>query len=226
MKRRFSTNYVLLSIMLDGILVILSLISSSFLRPYFNNLWFVKEIAQPLELRLEIYLIVLIVWIGVLFNSSVYDVTKNTQLFQEFSNLFFASALASLTLAGILYLTYRNISRMLFVLFIAQIILSSFVWRFVPWILIGLGIKGNLSRSVIVVGSGRVGQDIRDFTIANPQLNRHFLGFVDDAINVDIIAPIKEIKRTVLDNDVQEVFIALPRGESLKVDSIVKNLKD
>ncbi len=139
MVRRFSINYVILSILMDGIFVILSLMSSTYLRPFFNQIWFIKDINQPIELVPMIYVICLIVWIGILFYSGVYGVTKNVQFFQEFSNLFFASTLASLTLAGILYLTYRDISRLLFLLFIVQVILASFAWRLIPWIIIRSG---------------------------------------------------------------------------------------
>ena len=226
MVRRFSTNYIVFSIFLDSVLVVLSLISSAYLRPFFNNLWFVKEIALPVELRPEIYIITLIVWIGVLFYSSVYDATKNIQFFQEFSNLIFASLLAAMTLAGILYLTYRDISRFLFILFITQIVLASILWRIVPWLLLRMGVNNESADAVVVVGSGTIGKETRDFIEANPQLNKVFLGFVDDENEDGVIAPIKDIRKTILENDVQDVFIALPRDETSKVDSIVGVLTD
>ena len=226
MVRRFSTNYIIFSILLDSVLVVLSLISSAYLRPFFNNLWFVKEIALPVELRPEIYIITLVVWIGVLFYSSVYDATKNIQFFQEFSNLIFASLLAAMTLAGILYLTYRDISRFLFILFITQIVLASILWRIVPWLLLRMGVNNESADAVVVVGSGTIGKETRDFIEANPQLNKVFLGFVDDKNEDGVIAPIKDIRETILANDVQDVFIALPRDDTSKVDSIVGVLTD
>ena len=79
MARRFSTNYIILSILIDGIFIVLSLYSAAIFRPLFNEIRFVKEIAQPIELQTGIYVISLLVWIGILFYSSVYDVKKNTE---------------------------------------------------------------------------------------------------------------------------------------------------
>ena len=226
MVRRFSINYIILSILMDGIFVVLSLMSSTFLRPYFNQIWFVKEIAQPIELQPGIYIICLAVWIGILFYSSVYDVAKNVQFFQEFTNLFFASTLASLTLAGILYLTYRDVSRLLFILFIIQVALASFIWRLIPWLLIKLGVNKENSRAVLVVGAGEIGQEIRERIIENPQFNRIFAGYIDDDQTKDVIAGIKEIREVVVKNEIQDVFITLPRIESKRVDDIVQKLHD
>ena len=136
MFRRYSTNYIILSILIDGIFIILSLYSAAHLRPLFNELKFVKEMVGPIELQLGVYIISLVVWIGIYYYSSVYDVRNNASFFQEFSNLVIASSLGALILAGIMYLTYRNVSRLLFLLFVVQVIIAAFIWRLVPWILI------------------------------------------------------------------------------------------
>lgn len=226
MVRRFSINYIVLSILMDGIFVVLSLISSTLLRPVFNQFRFVKEISQPIELEPTIYIISLVVWIGILFYSSVYDVTKNTQLFQEFSNLFFASALAAMTLAGILYFTFRDISRLLFVLFVTQLILATFIWRLVPWIYIRLGFKTENSRSVLVVGIGKTGQEIKQRILETPHLNMTFEGFVSDDPTSGALTDLGGIREAVLEGKINDVFIALPREKADLVDWIVQQLHD
>ena len=180
MFRRYSTNYIILSILIDGVFIVLSLYSAAYLRPFFNGMKFVKEMVDPIELQLGVYIISLVIWIGIYYYSSVYDIHNNASFFQEFSNLLFASSLSALILAGIMYLTYRNVSRLLFLLFVMQVIIATFIWRLVPWILIKFKLNGENSRSFLIVGTGKIGKDLRDRIVENPQLNLSFAGFVSD----------------------------------------------
>ena len=231
MFRRYSTNYIILSILIDGIFVVLSLYSAAYLRPIFNEMKFVKEIADPIELQLGIYIISLVVWIGILYYSSVYDIHNNARFFQEFSNLIFASFLGALILAGIMYLTYRNVSRLLFLLFVVQVIIFTFVWRLVPWILIKFKLHGENFRSFLIVGTGKTGKDLRDRIVENPQLNLSFAGFVSDEKksieNIqDAITPLKELREVIVSREIQDVFITLPREKFADVDDLVQLLYD
>jgi len=231
MFRRYSANYIILSILIDGIFVVLSLYSAAHLRPIFNEMEFVKEIADPVELQLGIYLISIIVWIGIFYYSSVYDIHNNASFFQEFSNLVFASSLGALMLAGIMYLTYRNVSRLLFLLFVAQLFISTISWRLVPWALIKLKLNGENSRSFLIVGAGKTGIELRDRIVENPQLNLTFAGFVSDDNKSngkiqDVITPLKELRETIVTKNIQDVFITLPREKFADVDSLVQLLYD
>ncbi|MCD4802645.1 MAG: sugar transferase [Anaerolineales bacterium] len=231
MFRRYSANHIILSILIDSIFVVLSLYSAAHLRPIFNEMKVVKEIADPVELQLGIYLISIVVWIGIFYYSSVYDIRNNERFFQEFSNLVFASSLGALILAGIMYLTYRNVSRLLFLLFVAQLIISTISWRLVPWVLIRLKLNGENSRSFLIVGTGKTGKDLRDRIVENPQLNLTFAGFVSDDNKSnekiqDVITPLKELREAIVSKKIQDVFITLPREKFADVDSLVQLLYD
>ena len=231
MFRRYSTNYIILSILIDGIFIVLSLYSAAYLRPFFNEMKFVKEMVDPIELQLGVYVISLVVWIGIYYYSSVYDIHNNASFFQEFSNLVIASSLGALILAGIMYLTYRNVSRLLFLLFVLQVIMVTFIWRLVPWILIKFKLNGENSRSFLIVGTGKIGKDLRDRIVENPQLNLSFAGFVSDdkksTQNMkDVITPLKELRETIASKEIQDVFITLPRDKYADVDNLVQLLHD
>ena len=226
MARRFSTNYIILSILIDGIFIVLSLYTAALFRPLFNEFRFVKEIREPIELQTGIYVISLLVWIGILFYSSVYDVRKNTQFFEEFTNLFLASAVAALALAGILYFTYRDISRFLFLTFIAEVVLFTSIWRLVPWIMIWLGVRGDNTRAVVVVGSGKIAKELGDRIVENPQLNMEFMGYISDDRANEALSTLSEIREVVDQHDIQDVFITLPRDDYDLVDQLVQELYD
>jgi exopolysaccharide biosynthesis polyprenyl glycosylphosphotransferase len=231
MFRRYSANYIILSILIDGIFIVGSLYSAAQLRPIFNEIRFVKEISDPVELQIGIYTISLVVWIGIFYYSSVYDIRNNANFFQEFSNLFFASFLGALIFAGILYLTYRNVSRLLFLLFIVQVIMGTFIWRLVPWILIKFRFHGENFRSFLIVGTGKIGKDLRDRITEKPQLNLSFAGFISDDKesneNIkDLITPLKGLRDAIESREIQDVFITLPREKYAAVDNLVHMLYD
>ena len=226
MARRFSTNYIILSILIDGIFIVLSLYLAALFRPLFNDLRFVKEITQPIELQTGIYVISMLVWIGILFYSSVYDVRKNTQFFEEFTNLFFASAVAALTLAGFLYFTYREISRFLFLVFVLEVVIFTSIWRLLPWIMIWLGVRGDNTRAVVIVGASKIAKELRERIDETPQLNMDFIGYVNDDESDEVLAPITDLRNVVSQHNIQDVFITLPRDDYDLVDQLVQGLYD
>lgn len=231
MFRRYSTNYIILSILIDGVFIVLSLYSAAYLRPFFNGMKLVKEMVDPIELQLGVYIISLVIWIGIYYYSSVYDIHNNASFFQEFSNLVIASSLSALILAGIMYLTYRNVSRLLFLLFVMQVIIATFIWRLVPWILIKFKLNDENSRSFLIVGTGKIGKDLRDRIVENPQLNLSFAGFVSDDKKItqnmkEVITPLKDLRETITSREIQDVFITLPRDKYAAVDNLVQLLYD
>jgi exopolysaccharide biosynthesis polyprenyl glycosylphosphotransferase len=195
-------------------------------RPLFNEIRFIKEIAQPIELQTGIYVISLLVWVGILFYSSVYDVRKNTQFYEEFTNLIFASAVAALALAGILYFTYREISRLLFLIFVFEVVIFTSIWRLLPWILIWLGVRGDNTRAVAIVGSSKIAKELGDRIKESPQLNMELIGYINDDKTDQVIATLSGIRETVEQYDIEDVFIALPREQYDLVDRLVQRLYD
>ena len=119
MFRRFSANFAVLSIFLDAFLVVGSLSFAAALRPVLSGLSFVQEIPGSVDLPLVLFFIFPVIWVGVLLLFSVYDGKRNFRVVDELSSLTFGSMLAVISMAGILFLTYRDVSRFLFLFFSA-----------------------------------------------------------------------------------------------------------
>jgi putative colanic acid biosynthesis UDP-glucose lipid carrier transferase len=80
------------------------------------------------------------------------------------------------------------------------------------------------NRTFVIVGGGRVGQDLYQFFLNNNELGYSLVGFFDD--NPENIqdkdyykGPIKDCIRYVITNNVDEIFCALPNSE---VDNVEK----
>ena len=123
MFRRFSANFAVFSIFLDVILIDFSLGLAAILRTPLNALSFVEPIPYPVRLPAVLFAIFPVLWIGVLLLFSVYDGRQNLRWVDELGSLILGSMLAAVSMAGVLYFSYREVSRFLFLFFV----LSGFI---------------------------------------------------------------------------------------------------
>ena len=123
MFRRFSANFAVFSIFLDVILIDFALGLAAILRTPLNKLAFVEPIPYPVRLPAVLFAVFPVLWIGVLLLFSVYDGRQNLRWVDEFGSLTLGSMLAAVSMAGVLYFSYRDVSRFLFLFFVG----SSFV---------------------------------------------------------------------------------------------------
>ena len=130
MLRRFSINYAVLTMILDmGVTLFLCLwlfycvkICRKF---HFLNLF-------PLSISLSrIYLVVPIIWVLAFLVASVYDPRHTYRLVDELQVVSLGSLLAALLCAGLFFLTFRELSRWLFVTFLMMNITLLIGWRLV-----------------------------------------------------------------------------------------------
>lgn len=100
------------------------------------------------------------------------------------------------------------------------------------WKLIFLGIRKSEraslmdSRTFVIVGGGRIGQDLYNFFAKNPELGYKLMGFFDD--NPETIIHHNEYVGTTTDcikyviaNKIDEIFCTLPNSESDKIEKLM-----
>ncbi len=231
MFRRFSVNFAIFSILLDAALVAAALHISVQLRAPLNNaLSFIKPI-DPVELPWGLYLLFPALWVGLLLNFSVYDGRKNFRIVDELGSLTLGSLLATVSLAGILYFTYRDVSRFLFLMAAALAFLFLAGWR----LLARLAFKHNglhvQPRRVLILGAGEVARKLAGQINQMPGLGLHLVGFLDDdwqrqADHADIHGSLDITRRVVAEKEVDDVVIALPRSEHQRLTEVVSTLHD
>ena len=231
MYRRYSTNFVIAAVVLDAVLVAGSLLLAAYLRPFLNGLPLVKSVPRPVQIETELILLSVGAWVINLFYSSIYDPRQNTRYIQEFKNLSLAATFAAGTLAGVLYLTYRQVSRLLYLNFIALAFLALLFWRAVPWILSALGKPIGEQPRTIIIGAGAVGRELKRKMLASSRYKSAFLAFLDDDQDKvhqrdDVIGTLDDVREIVSAHRVQDVIISLPRNAYSRVDEIVSDLVD
>ena len=232
MFRRFSINFALFSIGLDALLVVISLAGASHMRPLLSFLPFANDVRKPMQLPFLIYPIFLVLWIGIFTLMSVYDGRKNLRVTDEMTSVTMGSLLAGVCSAGTLYLTYRDVSRVLFLAFIIIAYLSLAAWRMAARLLFRLA-KGKAfsKRRVLIVGAGQIGMEFKQKIVAHSYLGLCIAGFLDDdeakrESSLDILGNLDDVREVIRREKIDDVVIALPQRAHERLNSLVAELHE
>jgi exopolysaccharide biosynthesis polyprenyl glycosylphosphotransferase len=232
MIRRFSVNFSLISIGIDLIVIALAVMLASEMRPLLSFLPYTTDIRKPLQLPFLLFIVFPIIWVGIFILISVYDGRKNLYVVDEFTSITLGSLLAAVSLAGLLYLTYRDVSRLLFLFFILTAFICMLAWRSVIRLAYHLN-KGYAmqKRKVMIVGAGPVGRELEARINQNTFMGLRIIGFLDDddhkmQSEVDVVGRLESARDVVLQEGIDDVIIALPQRAHIKVNRLVSTLHD
>ncbi len=233
MFRRFSTNFALFSMALDGLLIAGALFASASLRQVLEqHLTFLNHIGKAIHLPLDLYIEFPILWVGILILVSVYDGRRNFRVADELGGLTLGTLLASISLAGILFLTYREVSRFLFVSFIFLAFCAMALWRLVYRVAYRWQVFGNgHERLVLILGATETGRQVQAQIVQHRETGLRLLGFLDDdpekqAARAEVVGPTSAVRALVREAGVDDVIVALPRGADDRLNAVVSELHD
>jgi exopolysaccharide biosynthesis polyprenyl glycosylphosphotransferase len=231
MLRRFSTNFSVFSIFLDAFCVGFTLQAANYLRPLLNELPFAADAGKP-TVPIPLYPIFIISWVSILLLLAVYDSRRNYYVVDELTSVTLGTILAGVSLAGMLYLSYRDISRLQYLMFVLLAYISTVSWRLVARLAFRVGTgRPPYHRSVLIVGAGPVGNNVQEQMLQRPYLGFSVIGFLDDdpskqEENDKIIGSLTDARKVVESLDIDDVVIALPRRAHEQVSTLVAELHD
>jgi exopolysaccharide biosynthesis polyprenyl glycosylphosphotransferase len=230
MFRRFSVNFALFSMGIDTCLIMLQLFVATILRPFYAFIPFAAHYPEIIPTPLIIYPVFALEWVAILLLFNVYDGKRNLKAFDEFVSLSLGSLLALVALSGSLYLSYREISRLLFGTFILLAFISMIVWRSVFRYLMERNRKyWNVNRRVLIIGAGPVGRELETRINENPQLGLEVIGFLDDSQEKidqyqEVLSPLSDAKNIIEDYQIDDAVIALPQRAYKRTNQLVGEL--
>jgi exopolysaccharide biosynthesis polyprenyl glycosylphosphotransferase len=182
----------------------------------------------------QVLLLVGIIWTIFLVSFSVYNGQKNNTLMAEIKNIMLATTGATLALAGILFFTYRETSRILFIIFLFLNLFFLISSRIVWWLYRFQNQSQNriTHKNVIIIGAGEVGRNLQKNIARDITSDINFVGFLDDdpekqiSCPKDILGGADEVRNIVTHLDVRDVIVALPRRAHERVNHLVSELHD
>jgi exopolysaccharide biosynthesis polyprenyl glycosylphosphotransferase len=229
MLRRFSINFALFSMLLDGLTVAFSLWLSAALRPILNALDWVMPIAGDVVIPGRLYIVFSLLWVAVFGAAAIYDGRKYLRVMDEFAMLSLTSLLTSTAAAGVLYLSYREVSRALFILFVMLVYLLCLGWRALARLYFRQQpVTASKARRLVVVGSGTLAQKVRAQIAESGMPNLDFVGFIDDRpdLKTELLGTSQQIREVIRTYQVSDVVIALPHSAYAEMGEIVRNMED
>lgn len=201
--------------LVDGGLVTAILWLTTLLRSMMNELPFIATMAGPIVLPAGLYLLFPLIWVMIFASFSIYDGKKYLRVTAEFAGLSWASCIAAISLAGILYLSFRTFSRAQFLLFVLLSYLAFLTWRAAARLVFRLRREHpSAARRMLIVGAGPLGQMVVQRLRDHPDLERTLVGFVDssppESFTGDLAGSIADLKVVVEQRGVTDVILALP----------------
>jgi exopolysaccharide biosynthesis polyprenyl glycosylphosphotransferase len=214
MSRDRSVNLALISMVIDGLCVAASLGIATLIRPWMSGLPLTQEIDVPLVTPWILYPLFSITWVGILLLLAAYDPARQAHRIDELTQLTIGSLLAAMALAGMLYLSFRDVSRALFITFTILAYILMLTWRFLPWPRWSAGNKPReTSRRVIIVGQSDAGRQLFTETEQKPELGLQVVGFVADqpqSNNDGFLGTLEEIGQIIRQYQINDVVVASP----------------
>lgn len=235
MLRRYGVNFAIFSIMLDMGLTLLALWLAVWLRPWLPQLPYLQSI-EHVRIYSYLYLLIPVLWVITFLVVSVYDPKRIYKLIDELQIVVVATTVAALIFAGLLYLTFRDFSRWLFIVFVLLDVVFLVGWRVFARIVFTIGRFPAPERRVLIVGTGEVGQRVGQMIQEYDWMGLNLSGYLDDdeqdveettdELIVHVLGKVEDVRRVALERMINDVVIALPQRAYGQVNELVLALHD
>ncbi|NLE75897.1 MAG: sugar transferase [Chloroflexi bacterium] len=217
MRRKNSANFTLYLVACDLALTLVALFLATQFRLFL-------PLGQALTERLvqlppTIYAMALIIWLVVFLLLSVYDDQKNVRAVDEFQRLVVGVGVSVLVFAGALYLSYREVSRLLFAYFAVLDLVALLSFRSLLRLAIRLaGERQRGEERVLIIGAGKVGLALAQRVGLRRWAGLELVGYLDDDPEkldqvywgAPVLGTLAQAAQVVHTHAVDQLVVALP----------------
>ena len=230
MLRRFSISFAVFSMALDYLLVALSLLAMTLLRPLMSNLSFIAPIPTTTWLPTFLYFLFPLLWVIIYSAASLYDGKKYLRISDELAGITISSIIAAICIAGILFLSYRDVSRALFLSFAAMSFLLCVLWRLAARLFFRLRKQFlQTNKRILVIG---------DLASSRKLLKRMEKNQNNGNQSIKVAFPydkdkesytrlqVYTIRQTLLDEQITDLVISIPAAAIHKISELLTALDD
>ena len=231
MLQRSSARYVVLLYIADMVLTVGALFGARWLRltlPY-GRILDVEGAALPWP----IFVLLVATWTVALVSFKVYDPQRFAHIVDELQTAIVAIAVGTLAFAGLLFFSYRGLSRLLYVYFFTLDALLCIGSR-VALRRVHTSRRHEHLRNVLIIGAGDVGQRVARSMEPARWLGIEVVGFLDDDPgkrgqpigSLPVLGSLQDAQEVVREHQIQELVIALPMDAHQRLESLVATLEN
>ena len=185
------------------------------------------------QLPLLVYATALVTWLGTFVLTGVYEVEGSPASRSNLLRLATAAFVATFVFAGVLYFTFRDVSRLQFLYFLAIGLASLMLFRGAVHLLLRWRGSSRILdwRNVIVIGAGQLGSEVLEKVRADPSRGYRIVGFVDEKRRAEnqgllYLGEFEQLRDLIVEHEVEEVWSTLPPHAYDKLHSVIVNLDD
>ncbi len=182
-----------------------------------------------------VYLLALVCWVIGMLTSGAYSPLLSLRWFNEAWRVLWGSTLATGLMAGTLYMSYRELSRLQFIYFYIVTLGMMLAYRAalrLSYRALGKGRPGARSR-VLVVGAGELGEKLASVIRDHSRWGFELVGFLDDdeakqgsaPLGCPVLGTIDSVQQVVDRENIDEVWTALPAGAQRRLAELVSALE-
>ena len=232
MLARSSIRYLVLVYISDILATVSSLVLATLLRQIIPLGKTPTEFGQP---TWPIYVMVIVIWSVSFWLLNAYDPKAILNCVDEGQRVILAATAAQLVLAGMLFFTYRGLSRLLLGYFYLLDILLVLLLRSLIRVLVkSMAPNGMARHRVLIVGAGVVGQDLARKLDQRGWLGLEVVGYLDDdeqklgqgLRGFPVLGPLRQAPEVIGQHKISEVVIALPLWAYGVTRDLVSRLQD
>jgi exopolysaccharide biosynthesis polyprenyl glycosylphosphotransferase len=184
---------------------------------------------------LAVYLLATVLWPGALFLNGAYDPQKALRWFNEASRVLWSTIVATVLMAGFLYMTFRQVSRLQFVYFL--LVNLSFLLGYRTLLRITYRLQDRTrpgaENRILIVGAGDLGLRVARTLRDHSRWGFNLTGFLDDDNekqgkryeDVSVLGRILDVQSVAQEKKIHEVWIALPIWAMDRVNLIVTEVE-
>ena len=228
MLKRYSRNFVILSILTDGFIIFTAaLLGTGAISLPGLDFWGLD--AQPIPVYVAAMLAGF--WVTILLISPAYDTRRNFRFVDELQNVTLSSGLAVVSIAGIFYLIPRVLPPLEFLLFVMLSMLGLYTWRALARLLFRLVHVKQAERRVLLVGSGVDKSLFAKMVEFYGWSGLKLIGCVSDEeppdqLEIPLLGRLADLKSIIASYQIDDVVLALPTQSYGKINDLVVTLHD
>ncbi len=231
MRRHYTTNYILYLMASDIILTLVALYAAYITRleaPFGVDL-------KPSDIHFPwvLYPVTIAIWGTIFVLINVYDSRKTLYVQDEIQRLVLAIGISALVLAGVLYMTARELPRLLFVYFVIIDTILLLVHRMALRLAFRyVGPRLRDTERVLIVGAGTLGREVARKIKGLEWTGLQLVGFMDDDVRklnteiegVPVLGRVQDVVHAVRRHKVDEVIVALPLRSQGAMADVIRQL--
>ncbi len=177
-----------------------------------------------------LYVTVFLFWSTIFGMTGVYNLANIPSFWSQAGRFTLSYLVAVFVFGGVLYFTYRDMSRVLVLYFSVT---NYFVLLFTRYALISylrMVLKKAKRTNVLMAGTGRNAIDLAKAIMLDHSSIYNFVGFADDdweypsPLPAPLIGQLEEVPSLVEDYDIHMVLIAIPESRSRQIEQLINNL--